>query len=78
MSRSDKDMPLRIQEEDGRGYDYKRHRTGGGTVGGMYARIVRRARRYWRGVRVAVRADLARGREPEPTRTRSSVRSNYW
>ncbi len=77
MSRTDKDMPIRIQEEDGRGLCYRQYRTGE-MIGGMYAHIGRRTRRYWKSVRQHERIALARREEPEPARPRNNEKWWYW
>lgn len=82
MSRTDKDMPLRIQEEDGRGYRYCGYRGGrreqGKVVGGMYKGISGYTRWYWKTVRQQERLALLRAEEPEPARPRHDARWMYY
>lgn len=80
MSRTDKDMPWRIQLEDGRTVNYRGQRgTGNGQVmGGMYARIGRRTRTYWKSTRQAARQALLRREEPVPARPRGQARRDFY
>lgn len=78
MSRTDKDMPYRIQEADGRRFSYAGYRGGrqsrGQVVGGMWRGIHHWNRAYWGSVRAHERVALARGAEPEPAHPRHCSR----
>lgn len=82
MSRTDKDMPYRIQETDGRRFSYAGYRGGrhsrGQVVGGMWRGIGGWTRQYWKTVRNDERMALRRGVEPEPARPRSSAKWMYY
>lgn len=74
MSRTDNTMPFRIQAED-RGYG----RNGYPPIwGGIYSRIGRHLRKWWRAERRKEHMELHMGYEPLPSRPRNFCKWDYW
>jgi hypothetical protein len=74
MSRTDNTMPWRIQEEDAT-YPWGHYPP---PLGGAYAGVGKRLRKWWRAERRKVNMTLHKGVEPEPTRPRNFCRWDYW